>query len=263
MNRDIERLRVFTTPVRDSGRYNATQCLTFYRCEPAEEIATTRGSSGAIAPDIARLRGKEFDDQNGLLVHLPSDFVEKHLVEVAGTRFWRLPESHNGLQRLVFACVEALQQETPHLPATDLQKATTILGDLLVLALGQVPESQPAVSPVRSATLMRAKRFIRSRCQFASLTPKEVARENGVSLRYLHNLFRDEGQTVGQYIMYERLRKARWALEVGSPLTTSVSAVCFSSGFTNLSHFSTAFKRAFSVSPIDVLRNRKCVYERS
>jgi AraC-like DNA-binding protein len=248
MNRNVESLRVFTAPASEAGSYDAAHYLTFVRRD-----AIIR------APETPRAQAPE--GQEGLLVQLPRDFVEKRLVKVNGTGLWRLPESHSGLERLALACIRALQQEVSHLAAPDLQKAREIVSDLLVLALGKVMESRPTVSPIRSANLMRAKLFIRSHCHFASLTPREVAHENGLSLRYLHNLFRDEGQTVSKYIISERLCRARRALEVGSPLTTTVSAVCFSSGFTSLSHFSTAFKRTFAVSPTDILRKRKRVRE--
>ncbi len=198
---------------------------------------------------------KKVSDHDGLTVLLPSSFVEERLTKVEDICARRL-EGPSGLQRLVFTSMASLQEEASDMSPHDFQKSISILSELIVLTLGQLSDVKSGASPVRSANLTRVKRIIRTRCEDPDLSLTNIALECGMSLRYLHNLFRDDGQTISEYIMFERLRRARRMLEIGSPLTTRVTDVCFASGFSNVSHFSTAFKRTFSVSPVDVLRNR-------
>ncbi len=198
---------------------------------------------------------RRMTDNECIAVAMPQRFVEERLVNVEDICCRRLP-SQEGVQRLVFASIATLQEEAASMSEYDLQRAVNIVSELVVLALGNLADVRSSTSPVRAANLMRAKRIIRARCDNSDLTLQEVAVECGLSLRYLHDLFRDDGRTFREYIMYERLQRARRLLEVGSPLTTNVTDVCLSTGFSNLSHFSTAFRRAFSVSPVEVLRHR-------
>ena len=98
------------------------------------------------------------------------------------------------------------------------------------------------------------KRIVRQRLSDPDLNLVEVAQEAGLSLAYVHALFRDEGCTASEYLKHERLRVARALLESPAARTLSITEVCFESGFSNMSHFSTSFKRAFGLSPRDVRR---------
>jgi AraC-like DNA-binding protein len=86
------------------------------------------------------------------------------------------------------------------------------------------------------------------------LTISDIAKQCGISLRYLHETFRAEGVTVSEYLKNQRLQRARLMLESAGSDTT-VTDVCFSCGFSNASQFSTAFRQAFSASPRDILRH--------
>jgi AraC-like DNA-binding protein len=86
------------------------------------------------------------------------------------------------------------------------------------------------------------------------LSPDDVARECGLSLRYLHDLFQDDGRTVREYLQSERLHAARRMLEQAVSGRTTVTDICMACGFSNPSVFSTSFRRAFGVPPRDVAR---------
>ena len=66
-------------------------------------------------------------------------------------------------------------------------------------------------------------------------------------------MLRADGVTVSEYLKTQRLQRAKLMLESAGSDTT-VTEVCFSCGFSNPSHFSTAFRQAFSISPRDILR---------
>jgi AraC-like DNA-binding protein len=144
--------------------------------------------------------------------------------------------------------------ESAHLMDDEQFRSTArLVGDLVLLALAGAADVVTGVRSVRGGNLARAKRVIRSRLDDLDLSVAAIAAECGVSVSYLHNLFRDDGRTVWEYLKGERLRRARQMLECrsGTPMTvTEVSLAC---GYSNMSQFSTAFKRAFGVSPREVL----------
>jgi AraC-like DNA-binding protein len=95
----------------------------------------------------------------------------------------------------------------------------------------------------------------RARLTDPTLTLADVARESGLSLRYLHALFKGSGHTMREYLVAERLQHARFLL-VQAQMSATVTEICFASGFSNASQFSTAFRRAFERSPREVLHYR-------
>ena len=75
-----------------------------------------------------------------------------------------------------------------------------------------------------------------------------------MSLGHLHHLFRDEGRTAWLFLKSERLERARQLLERPLRPDVTVTEISLACGFSNMSQFSTAFRRAFSISPRDLLR---------
>jgi AraC-like DNA-binding protein/mannose-6-phosphate isomerase-like protein (cupin superfamily) len=72
-----------------------------------------------------------------------------------------------------------------------------------------------------------------------------------ISKYYMMRLFKSEtGYTIGNYITYRRLLLAREFILGGLPITQA----CFSSGFSDYSSFSRAYKAEFSESPRSLLR---------
>jgi AraC-like DNA-binding protein len=239
---DSERRYVVCLPI--AGEIEVQQQTVAERCN-AGAVFMLSGSE----PFSVRQSGAS----EMLALLLPQSFVEERLVR-AEELCCRQVSKPGGVSGLVRASVVALQEHACEMSESDLRKAILIVSELVVLALGNLGDVKSSTSPVRSANLMRAKRIIRAKCDNPDLTLADVAAECGLSLRYLHDLFRDDGRTFREYIMSERLRRARRMLEIGSPLNTKVTEVCLASGFSNLSHFSTAFRRAFSISPSEVLR---------
>jgi AraC-like DNA-binding protein len=76
---------------------------------------------------------------------------------------------------------------------------------------------------------------------------EKLARDNGISVRKLQNLFKQIfGITISQFMLNDRMRKAKEMLDSG---TYTVSEVGYFLGYTNLSHFTQAFKKKFQVNP--------------
>jgi AraC-like DNA-binding protein len=146
-----------------------------------------------------------------------------------------------------------LQQTAPTMSPSEFESAARMVGELVLLAFGRASDASLSHPSVRASTRARVKRTIRARLTDPGLSLMQVALECGISLSYLHNLFRDEGFTPREYLKTERLQHARRQLELAAVSGSTVTDVALGCGFCNLSQFSTAFKAAFSVTPREVL----------
>ena len=123
------------------------------------------------------------------------------------------------------------------------------LVDLIGLAVSEDPRTLTAAqSSVRMAHLARIETLVRRRLSDPALDAEAIAAGAGISVRYLHDLFRDTGQPLGQWIRAQRLEAARAALDDPGN-TDSLASIAYASGFGDQSQFSRAFRAAFGVAP--------------
>ncbi len=196
---------------------------------------------------------RKLGDNDTIYFFMPQDFVDQRLIcseNLCAQTF----SIDVGVRRLVHDSVISLQHGAASMTDMEFRGASRVLGELVLLALNSSADLMADEPSVRTSNLARAKRVIRSRLGDSELKIGDVARQCGISLRYLHEIFRTDGITVSDYVKTQRLQKARRMLETANSGTT-VTEVCFQCGFSNPSQFSTAFRQAFSVSPRDVLRN--------
>jgi AraC-like DNA-binding protein len=218
---------------------------------------TERCSPGSMAllymeePFVQR----KFGDNDTVYFFMPNDFLDQRLVGIENLCA-RIFAVDTGVRRLVYDSVISLQQGAAGMTETEFRGAARILGDLIVLALNNSAGLVTEHPSVRTSNLARAKRAIRARLNDPNLTIGDIAKQCGISIRYLHEIFRASGITVSDYLKQQRLLKARQMLE-SAGYDTTVTDVCFGCGFSNASQFSTAFRREFQVSPRDVLRRVK------
>ncbi|MCW6509675.1 AraC-like ligand-binding domain-containing protein [Lichenifustis flavocetrariae] len=121
--------------------------------------------------------------------------------------------------------------------------------DLLALTIGaddRVLGSQ--ASSIRNAHLHRSEHFIRARLADARLSPQAVADHCGISLRYLHRLFEEEGTTVCDFIRTERLLACDAMLR--DPLCRkSIAEIAYGMGFSDQAQFSRHYRARFGCTP--------------
>ncbi len=102
------------------------------------------------------------------------------------------------------------------------------------------------------STVSRAQSFIRSHYR-QELSTQAIADTCGVSVSYLHRLFRTAlNTTPGEYLLACRLSAARDLLVNTEMALSQIALAC---GFNTQSYFSVCFKKAVGMSPKDFRKN--------
>ena len=130
--------------------------------------------------------------------------------------------------------VERLSQSTLDLFATTLESEL----------VAEAPRGDPR--------LERAKTYIRAHLHDPDLDLETIAKAQNMAPRTLNRLFAAEATTPIRWLWQQRLALSYRALSEGQVQQVTDAALNF--GFSDLSHFSRAFKAAFGKSPHEVKR---------
>lgn len=161
-------------------------------------------------------------------------------------------DGNSAVARLVARYLRELTVESEALPAAARDRLDSAILDIVAVGLTTVGGS--TVADDGSGHLLRAKTFIRARATEPTLDARRVADALDISVRTLNRAFAAEGESAMKWLSDLRLDSAYAALE--GHRTGSVSATAFESGFSDLSHFSRAFKAKFGLTPSEVHRRR-------
>lgn len=112
-------------------------------------------------------------------------------------------------------------------------------------------------SAVQHAHLKRIQNFISAHISDPELTPQGIADACGVSLRYLHLLFKQTEWTVSGWIRETRLRRCYNALLDDGNTTNSIADLAYRWGFADQAAFSRCFKNRFELTPGAVRAERE------
>ena len=150
---------------------------------------------------------------------------------------------------------EALRRLARDFASIEEHEAEAVMEPLLSLLMATLTtRRQPMeASPAHRDSFSRFCRHIEENLGDCALTPSAVAEAHGVSLRYLHAIFAENGTSFGRFLRKERLRHCHRELALAGSRKT-VTEVAFRWGFSDMAHFSRAFKAEFGLSPRDVLR---------
>lgn len=118
---------------------------------------------------------------------------------------------------------------------------------LLAHALGRDEELDTAT--LRGAQLFRIRQYIEENLFHPDLAPPKIAEAHRISIRYLHWLFEQTGNTVLQYVIKERLQRCRRDLSLPAMNNRTITDIALSWGFHDLTHFSRRFRQEFGMSP--------------
>lgn len=154
--------------------------------------------------------------------------------------------THGLLSQFLFSLVQRIDQIAPSV----VKRLEANILDLLITSLEAMSEanSLPEQNTVKEH-LRRIKRLIAMHLQDSRLSPDFIARSEGISKRYLHMLFKEEGISVSRYIQQQRLEACCRTLASSNMQHLSTTDIALEWGFGDLSHFHRCFKAQYQVTP--------------
>ncbi|TVS16603.1 MAG: helix-turn-helix domain-containing protein [Gammaproteobacteria bacterium] len=166
-------------------------------------------------------------------------------------------DGQRGIARVFSGMLGALAGAMDDVRPEELVAVELALTEFLVacIAAGEHPDAGFGVgSGVREACLQRVCQSIEARLGDPELNLATIAKEHGVSPRYLQKLFALAGKTFSSYVRTRRLERCRTDLVNPLYARLSISEICFRWGFNCSSHFSRAFREQYQNSPREYRR---------
>jgi AraC-like DNA-binding protein len=158
-----------------------------------------------------------------------------------------------GLGRIAAEFCATLAAESDGLDEASRSKLGEQFMDLVALALSSEPERQSTDDQsVQRARLRSVKSYIEANLGDPNLSLTAIARNNGISVRYLHHLFRLVDMSVSEWLRLRRLQRCHDLLLAPQHAHQSITEIAYSMGFSSSSHFSNLFRTHFNMRPSDV-----------
>jgi len=85
----------------------------------------------------------------------------------------------------------------------------------------------------------------------SDLSTELIAARHGISLRYVRNLFEEDGSSFSAFVLSERVVRAHRMLIDRCHAHLNIAQVAHESGFGDVSYFNRAFRRHFGATPSD------------
>jgi len=155
----------------------------------------------------------------------------------------------SALWRVTFDFVGSVLQQASSIPKGTQYSLASQIVELVALSLTSANGPSFDETSSRRALYARCKDIIQGSLWNDRLDPQSVADRAGLSVRSLHRIFNEHGHTVRDLIIQSRLA-AGWA-ELADPARDhlSIAEIASRCGYRNPSHFATAFKAMFGMTP--------------
>ena len=123
--------------------------------------------------------------------------------------------------------------------------------DLVALLLGtERDETELATQRGYSASRLRLiEEDIVAHVADNDLTIASTARRQGMSPKKLQRMFERAGKTFTEFVLEQRLTRARRLLTMHSDRSKKIAVLAFAAGFSDLSYFNRVFRKRFGVTP--------------
>jgi AraC-like DNA-binding protein len=212
--------------------------------QPGDAVLTSAGDETSF---------ERFAAGNSFSLRVPRQVLAPMLVDVDDAVMRIILANVSGLKLLVDYAGSLMRENASVTPALR-QLGVAHLHDLLALVLDATDEACE-IAERRSALVVRlrqAKLFIASNCRRQDLSVATVAKQLGVTPRYLQRIFESDGKTFSSFLVEQRLKHAHRMLRGREFAERPVSSIAYDVGFGDLSYFNRCFRRAYGATPSDV-----------
>jgi len=136
--------------------------------------------------------------------------------------------------------------------------------DLVAASLGaNAAEAQGLSGGVRAARLRALKEDIAQHLEQPDLSVNALAARHRVTPRCIQRLFEADGTTFTEYVLAQRLARARRLLGDPRRGADKISTIAFDAGFADVSYFNRMFRQRFGMAPSDVRAQARLDREQS
>lgn len=201
--------------------------------------------------DPARPFGIETGSISSSSIYLPTSAVRALVPQI--DQLTALPiRGGQGAGAVFRAAADELVAHASELDEATADRMGEALPYLLAPALAALG-GRPTVLPgaLRQLHKRRILQYVRDHLADPALDAHCVAAGVGLSPRHVYELFNDEAEPLMKRVWSERLDRCRRDLEDTALRRRTVGEVAYSWGFSDVSHFSRAFKLRFGVTPRD------------
>lgn len=148
------------------------------------------------------------------------------------------------------AVVDELFDMVPYLTDDTADRIADIIPSVLATALTSLDKAA-GIAPTRLKMFHRERisQFIQDNLSDPQLDVDMIASATNLSPRYIYQLFEDESVTLMKKVWNKRLDNCRRELELSSLRYRTIGEIAYSWGFSDVAHFSRAFRDRFAKSP--------------
>ncbi|WP_059006889.1 helix-turn-helix domain-containing protein [Streptomyces specialis] len=187
-----------------------------------------------------------------VLVTFRQDSLPFPASRIAGVAGRRLP-GHEGLGALMTGHLTTLMAGAAHYRPADTGRLAGLTLDHLATWCGHVLETTgdvPAESR-RRVLQEQLRAFIEHHLHDPGLTPATIAEAHHISVRYLHQLFQEQGMTVAASIRRRRLERCHRDLADPRLSACPVQGIAARWGFRDPARFSRLFRDTYGMTPTE------------
>lgn len=159
-------------------------------------------------------------------------------------------KSYGGPGAIFRAMLDELFALAPTLEENLADRIAEMLPHALATALSSLKQAEEAL-PSRMKLLhkQRVRRYAREHLREARLSAEAISQAVKLSPRYIYELFSDEPLTLMKWIWAERLDHCHRELAAPALYARTIGEIAYSWGFSDVAHFSRAFRERFGLSP--------------
>ncbi len=192
-------------------------------------------------------------DYSAFMLSIPSNFILKTGVDLERILAKGIPTNHAEM-RMLTGYTATLIRELDQIKPETIDHAAAHLRDLALLALSSAQEKAHIDSgaSIRAVRLARIKADISENLLRPELSVEWIAAREGISPRYLRDLFSLEQTNFTDFTLFMRLQRAYQLLTDPRQCRRRVSEIAYECGFGDLSYFNRRFKRCFDVTPSEI-----------
>lgn len=220
------------------------------------------GRAAALRPgdfalyDTARPYELVFEeDFEQLVLRVPRAYLARRVVRPERLTAIAFSSRANSSAAVTSGFVSALAEKIGQLPDAVSSTFHQALIDVLVGSLAEGAQDAPGATTANRLVLrQRIRTYVEQHLSDATLDCGGVAAAHGISVRYLHKLFADEGVSLSEWLWSRRLERARAALESSTSTGQSVTQIAYDWGFKDPAHFSRAFRARYGFAPSELRR---------